>query len=108
MTDSPLVEGTCFSFSLETSTSYWIKLYQKDVNSRATVTKKAATTQRKGGTRGFLQAAPSRNIRQQSGGVRNFSRSAWWISYFPGNLRVHRAWIRSGCEMHRTPNVEGL
>lgn len=77
MTASPLVEGTCFSFSQETSTSDWIKLYQKDVNSKATVTKKAATTQRQGGTRGFLQAVPSRNLRKQSGGVCNFSRSVW-------------------------------
>lgn len=102
VTASPLVERTCFSFSLETSTSDWIKQYGKDVNSRATVTKKTATTQRLGGARGFLQAAPSRNIREQSGGVRNFSRSASWICYFPGNLRVHRAWIRFGWEMLRT------
>lgn len=108
VTASPLVEGTCFSFSLETSTSDWIKQYRKDVNSRATVTKKTATTQRLGGARGFQQAAPSRNIREQSGGVRNFSRSASWICYFPWNLRVYRAWITFGWEMLSTRNVEGL
>lgn len=29
VTASPLVEGTCFSFSLETSTSDWIKQFGK-------------------------------------------------------------------------------